>query len=378
MNVLYIVPEISPSHGGFNRFFKLQERGHNIYVLGPKLSSKEPFFEKMNGVSIFRHSYLFKINNLNYIISFPINDIRMIVDDYKIDVIHSLMIASTSTLCVAVYSKLSSSCPPLLSSIQGGIPIATGNAFSTFLAKLYYNSMGKIVLRTSEKVIALSDSLKNQAIELGVKEEKIVICPPGVDTERFDPNFLEDSNKLRDSSTFHIGFVGRFVPLKGVTDLIMASKMLLKKYKIHLILVGDGPLKTKLEEMVCKLKIPATFVGWVANPEKYYSNMDIFVLPSYSEGFSRSCLEAMAMKKPLIVTDVGANKEIIRDGENGFIVPPGNPKILAEKIISLIEDVSLIEEWGRKNRNIVEKNYTLDKELTTLEKIYYEAIDRSN
>ena len=80
------------------------------------------------------------------------------------------------------------------------------------------------------------------------------------------------------------------------------------------------------------------------------------------------------MKRPLIVTDVGANKEIIKDGENGFIVSPRDPRSLAEKIITLIENKSLLKEWGAENRKIVEKKYNLEQEIHKLENTYFNVI----
>ena len=150
------------------------------------------------------------------------------------------------------------------------------------------------------------------------------------------------------------------MPLKGIVDLLMAARYIPKKYSIHFLMVGDGPLRRNIIRIAKSEGVSLTITGWVSDPEKYYSIMDVFVLPSYSEGFPRTCLEAMAMEKPLIVTNVGENKYIIKDGKNGFMILPGNSELLAKRIITLIENRSLIKKWGKRNREIVKKSYTLE------------------
>jgi glycosyltransferase involved in cell wall biosynthesis len=289
------------------------------------------------------------------------------------------MVQSTNTASAGIFKRFFSSVPLVLS-IQG-LSKTTGNPFVNIFAKSYDFTAGRMLIKTSNKVIVLAKALVERALQLGAAKEKITICPPSVDIERFNPDKNQNTN-LRTyfgiEKSFVIGFVGRFVPLKGIFDLIKASRMVAKKYPIHLLFVGDGPLREKVVKVTHSLKIPFTVTGWVSNPEAYYSVMDVFVLPSYSEGFPRTCLEAMAMKKPIIATDVGANKELIKDGKNGFIIPPKKPKILAQKILEFIENNSLIEEWGRTNRKLVEKNYTLMHEVKRLEKIYEEVLGDSD
>jgi len=371
MNILYILPRITISHGGFQKHFYMEKKGHKIFILGPKLMDNEPDFKKIKHLNIFYHKIIFEIKKYHFPLSFPIHEINKIVKNYHIDIIHSVMLTSNSTLTSSFYSKIQNI--PFIFSLQGGLPIATGNDFSDLLVNLYTHSLGKIIMSISDKVIVLSNVLKNKAISLGIPENKIEICPPGIDINRFNPdNFHKNINNR---SPFCVGFVGRFVPLKGILDLLKACNIVAKEYSIHLLLVGDGPLRKNIQNIANSMGIPVTITGWVNNPELYYSFMDVFVLPSYSEGFPRTCLEAMAMEKSLIVTDVGSVKEIIKDGKNGYIIARSKPEDIANKIINLIENRSLSQKWGIFNRNMVKNKYTLKQEISKLENIYFKLIN---
>ena len=375
LKILYVTPRCIKSHGAFDRVVRLAKEGHKISILGTRFKN-EPAYEYSKGVHIYRNKYLFKIPRVGYTISFPLGYMSRLTKRLDVDLIHGLMLQATNTITAGILTRFFSSIPFVLS-IQG-MAKTTGSTLSDIVAKSYDLTLGTMVVKASRKVIVLGETLLARALKLGVSKEKIAICPPSVDIERFNPDRNRNTG-LREhlglENSFVIGFVGRFVPLKGIFDLIMASKIVSKQHSINLLLVGDGPLREQIERSAHSLGIPLTITGWVNNPEIYYSAMDVFVLPSYSEGFPRTCLEAMAMKKPLIVTDVGANREIIRDGENGFIISPGNPRLLAEKIITIIENNSLLEEWGCINRKIVEKKYTLNQEVRRLEKIYYEVME---
>jgi len=378
LNILFVTKYCIKSHGGFHRIIKLAERGHNVYILGTRVED-EPFYEFSNGVNIYRCDSLFNLSQLRYPVSFPVLTIRRLTEEFDIDIIHGLGLQATNTASAGIFIRFFSSVPLILS-IQG-LSKTTGNPFVNIFAKSYDFTAGRMLIRTSNKIIVLAKALIGRALQLGAAKEKIIICPPSVDIERFNPDENQNMNLrayLGLEKSFVIGFVGRLVPLKGIFDLIKASKLVVKKYPIHLLFVGDGPLSGKVATVAHSLGIPSTVTGWVSNPEAYYSVMDVFVLPSYSEGFPRTCLEAMAMKKPIIVTDVGANKELIKNGRNGFIIPPKKPKILAQKILEFIENRSLIEEWGRANRKIVEKNYTLMHEVKRLERIYEEVLGDSD
>ena len=147
-----------------------------------------------------------------------------------------------------------------------------------------------------------------------------------------------------------------------------------KHENVRLLLVGDGPVRSSLERLASQLGLPITITGWVNDPELFYSAMDVFVLPSYSEGLPIVALEAMAMEKPVILTNVGGSVNLVEHDENGFLISPGDREALTRRIIELIEDESLRTKMGQLNRRIVKEKYDLQKMVKQWEALFRRVI----
>ena len=145
---------------------------------------------------------------------------------------------------------------------------------------------------------------------------------------------------------------------------------------VRFIIVGDGHLKEKYQELARQLKINdrTIFIGTVSNPQDYASIFDIAVNSSDSEGFSNAILEYMALGIPTVATDVGGNSEIICQMENGILVPPGNPKIMAEAVLKLINDKTLRDNIGINAKACSEK-YSLSLMVENHEQYFKKLVD---
>ncbi len=159
-----------------------------------------------------------------------------------------------------------------------------------------------------------------------------------------------------------IGYLGRLVDGKGLEDLFK-TVMILKSQNsnFHCLIFGTGPLETKLKKIAESLKISDIiewhgFVPYNQVPTAL-AQIDIFVYPSWHEGFGRSIMEALAMEKAVVATRVGGIPDLIKDGENGFLVEPHNPVALAEKIKELMQNKDLREKFGKAGRKWVSENY---------------------
>ena len=176
---------------------------------------------------------------------------------------------------------------------------------------------------------------------------------------------MSDIYKFGDKMGISLGYIGRLVEGKGLEDLFEAVKVL-KNWNSYtenwkLLIYGIGPLETQLKRLAEKLNIAdkiewREFVSYGKVPEALLQ-IDIFVYPSWHEGFGRSIMEALAMERAVVATRVGGIPDLIKDGENGFLVEPHNPSALAEKIKELIGDKELREKFGKAGREYVSKNY---------------------
>lgn len=209
-------------------------------------------------------------------------------------------------------------------------------------------------------------------VEKKFKEKnRIIHISNGVDIySRFNPTLvsLETKKSLKEELNIHEDdtvflFIGRLVEEKGIFELLDAfEKMVEKVQNATLLLVGDlleserdKESFVKLKERLSQAKIIST--GFRTDIVELISISDVFVLPSYREGVPRSIIEAMAMGKPIIATNIRGCREEVFDCENGFLVPKKNVEALYEKMLLLFENEELRVLFGEKSRHLVEQHF---------------------
>lgn len=148
---------------------------------------------------------------------------------------------------------------------------------------------------------------------------------------------------------------------KGQIDLIKAFYQVQKEYKkAKLILAGTGVIEKQIKELINQYSLNENVVlaGFVKDVVTLIQKCDVFVLPSYSEGLPLSILEAMSCSRPVIATNIAGTPEIVHDMENGFIINPGDIGMLTDRMICCIENRELCVKFGKKSREIIEKDFT--------------------
>ncbi len=211
------------------------------------------------------------------------------------------------------------------------------------------------------------------------RPDRIVHINNGVDIHHtFHPAAIqsEEADDLRAELGIRAGevvvsFIGRLVREKGIFELMEAHQMLKQEFPfLKLMIIGDCWASERdqmsyhrLKSMLNDSQIIAT--GYRTDIARLLAVSDVFVLPSYREGLPRSIIEAMAMGKPIVATNIRGCREEVVDGYNGFLVEKENTRELAEKLRVLISDPSLRETFGRRSREIVERSFD---ERTVLQK----------
>lgn len=156
-------------------------------------------------------------------------------------------------------------------------------------------------------------------------------------------------------------FAGRLVAQKDLPTLLNAIPLVLAKQPQTLFcIVGDGPLKKQLQHQAGQLQITRNivFVGEVAQKDMplYYRACTVFVLSSAYEDTARVLAEAALSSRPIVTTDTTGSRDIVSEGENGFVTPLGNPSALAEKLLLLLSDEGLAQRFGENGRKrVIEK-----------------------
>ena len=198
--------------------------------------------------------------------------------------------------------------------------------------------------------------------------KEIIVIPNGVDTAIFDEIESKSHPGVR------ILWVGRFDPVKGLDILFRALKQIVTTdVFIELVLVGSGHFEAHYKNLAKQLGI-YSYIKWKGKLTgtslvEEYKNSDIFVLPSLSEGFPVTILEAWAAKLPVIVTDVGDNALLIKNGINGYIVRPGNTQELAE-VMDRARINPQLKKMGQQGYSMVKKKYSWEKNVQTTWEIY--------
>lgn len=179
-----------------------------------------------------------------------------------------------------------------------------------------------------------------------------------------------------------IGTIGHFAPLKGYEDLVRAMPEIIRDIPAaRFVIVGEAiypaysDYKHHITELVELLGLSdrVVFAGYRDDLPVVLSGLDIFVLPSWSEGFGRANLEAMAAGLPIVSTNVGGIPEVVVDGESGLLVPPRDPPALAEAIIKLAQDKNLCKKMGEAGRRRAEQ-FTIEKMVDGVVEVYDEII----
>lgn len=213
--------------------------------------------------------------------------------------------------------------------------------------------------------------------------QRLELVPNGVSLE--DYSFQVDVQKKRFSLGINsdmkiIGIIGRLVEGKGFSDFIRAAKIINSKLAhVRFLIIGSAPrgsegYESSLRRLSLELGLEAVviFTGWREDAKELMSICDILVQASstFPEGFPLVCLEALALGKPLIVTDVPGSSEAVVDGVSGIVIPPSNPSKMAEAMEKLLLDEDLIRAMGRKARDRVQEQFKLDDTVARLQTIY--------
>ncbi|MCK4905794.1 glycosyltransferase [bacterium] len=227
----------------------------------------------------------------------------------------------------------------------------------------------------TDKIICVSEGVRNFYHRYtGIPLSKLITIYGGVEiTDKINTDEQKKEEFGFERNSTIITTIGRLVPSKGIKYLLYTvAKIVEHSPNVRFLIIGEGPQKDELKGLAEKLEINkyVVFTGIRKDIQAILAITDIFVLPSTSEGFGISILEAMAKTKPVVATSVGGIPEIIQNGINGFLVPPRSAKSLASAIISILENPQKGVEMGINGRKRVEKYFSIDETVRKTEELY--------
>lgn len=364
MNILMINYEYPPLGGGGGVFTRrLAEelnRNNNITVITSKFNDQKPY-EVTSNVEIIRVPVLMRRDqNVATIVSmlsfFPASwwaGYRLL-KKRQFDVLHSIFAIPSAPSGLALAKKFH--IPHVLSILGGDIYDPSKN-LSPHKTSLLHWSVLK-VMEESDEVVALSSDVKKRAVAYYNVSRKIDVIHLGITKPLFVKKARGYFNFKPDDIL--LVTVGRLIPRKALQDLIRVLHTL-QNPNIKLIVIGDGPEKTRLEELAKSLNVSDRifFFGYVSDENKFQllNVSDIYVSSSQHEGFGIVFLEAMASGLPVVCYDNGGQADFLIDQKTGFLVNHGDRELLTRKIEDLCENTELRKRMSQFNRQYIKKFY---------------------
>jgi glycosyltransferase involved in cell wall biosynthesis len=244
------------------------------------------------------------------------------------------------------------------------IAVARGWTGESFRVRIY-EWFDRRHLRFMDHVVAVSSAQAEKVRKVGVPKERLTTIANAIDPERFtdpDPRYRTKLERLfRGKRSKIVGAAGRLSPEKGFDVLLDAAARVVDiDPTVGFVLFGDGPCKAALLEQITELELVGAVVvaGFRNDLDRFIPQLDLFVLPSHTEGLPNVVLEACAAGVPVVATAVGGTPEVIEDGVSGFLAPSGNSEQLAARIDEALENEERLREIAFQGRQRVLENFS--------------------
>jgi len=242
-----------------------------------------------------------------------------------------------------------------------------------------FRTLERWLARTTTSLVAVSPEVRDDLVALRVAPaSKFTVVRLGIDLAH---RIASDGAQRRETrrqmglrdDAFVVGWVGRMTAVKNTDSLVRALQTLVDLgVDARLLLVGDGPDRDHLERYAHELGVMkrCLFLGYQEDVARFYDAIDALVLPSVNEGTPVSVIEALAAGRPVVATRVGGVPDIVRDGVDGYLVAPGDPSELAERLVRLARDPDRRARMGADGRARVLQRYTVARLVDDVDLLY--------
>ena len=229
--------------------------------------------------------------------------------------------------------------------------------FSTTIPERIYGGFDRFILRYFDGIIGVSPPIGSTLHKSRIAQRKVAVIANGIDFSPFLS--VEDaSSRCEFGRDLTIGIVGRLARQKGHPFFFAAARGILEKFpETRFVVVGEGPDRKQLEALAQELGIAGSvyFAGYCDDMPTVYAGLDLMVMPSLDEGLPMTLLEAMAARRAVVASAVGAVPEVIEHGKTGLLVEPGNAGDLEQAMLLLLNDASLRNRIAQNARQSVSR-----------------------
>ena len=290
---------------------------------------------------------------------------------WKPDIIHAHAMPSPGL--VSLVAKKLYHVPIIVKVLRGGMKGDIQSLKNQFMGPFFLGLLEQNV----DAFAVISKEIDQELGDLGISPQKRVFIPNGVNIHHFSPISAARKNDLRAELNLKnelpvVVYAGRLQPEKHVEHLLRIWERFDEKLRPQLLIIGTGPSDAELRAMGGP---GVRFVGQVEDVAPYLQAADVFVLPSATEGLSNALLEAMSCGLAVIATEVGGNRDLIKNNDNGILVQPKNLATLQHALTFILENPETLQRLGRQAREDVLERYSLDSTAEKLARLYNQLIN---
>ncbi|WP_169978991.1 glycosyltransferase family 4 protein [Tautonia rosea] len=252
----------------------------------------------------------------------------------------------------------------------------------TWRTPIYY-ATDRITLPRYERVLCVSEDLRNRCLKFGVPEERCLLVDNAIDATQYDRTLTVDDAKRAigvPPNRILIGAAGRLSDEKGFGLLIRAiDRLLAKGMDLELHIAGEGRRCSDLHELIHQLgrSDRVRLLGYQSDLIPFYQALDLFVLSSLREGLPNVLLEAMASGVPVVSTRVAGIPRLVNDGRSGLLVESGSSESLASSIARLATDPDLRQALAREGLDVIRNHFSFETRMARIRSIYDDLMDRA-
>ncbi len=344
----------------------LANKGHKVHFM----SYSQPFRLNQFSENLFYHEFnvndypLFEYQPYESVLASKIVDVAMYE---QLDVLH--------VHYAIPHASVAYTAQQILKSKKINLPYVTtlhGTDITLVGRDPAFEPVIRFSLNHSNAITSVSESLKKETLNTFKIDNKISVIPNFINIKDYE-NAREHCGKRKYAPKGEkiLVHISNFRKVKRVEDVMHVFDQVRKEVPSKLILVGDGPEKAAMEQLSRHLGINHDVInlGKIADPKEILSMADLFILPSETESFGLSALEAMAMKVPVISTNSGGLPEVNIQGKTGFLSNVGDVDDMAANAIKLVSNAKLLDQF-RENAFTQAKKFDIEKILPQYEKIY--------
>ncbi len=248
--------------------------------------------------------------------------------------------------------------------------------------ELYYH-LDKVTLKTMNHIIAVSEDIRDQILEMSISPEKITIIDNAIDEVEYSRGATIREAKTNlgfEQGQFLIGAVGRLSDEKGFDLLIEAVTRLIEAgLNVGLAIIGEGVERERLEKQIAESGHldRIQLLGYRSDTKSLYEAMDLYVLSSHREGLPNVVLEAMAMEVPVVATRIAGIPKLVQDRENGLLVEAGEVSQIESAIREIMLNPELRERLTRNARETIENEFSFSVRMEKVRAIYDKLLSNS-